>query len=90
MDNKELRNSLQQIQAEIKNTQTVDDKGSDLLRDLDGDIRSLLDRSEEDLMQLHPSVVQRMEGALYHFEVSHPSLTTLISRLLDSLSNAGI
>jgi hypothetical protein len=41
-------------------------------------------------VQLHPSIVQRLEGALNHFEVTHPDLTTMISKLLDSLSNAGI
>jgi hypothetical protein len=90
MDNNELRKSLHQLHDEIKNTQTVDEKGSELLRDLDGDIRALLNRSEENPVRLHPSFVQRLEGTLYHFEVSHPSLTTLISKLLDSLSNAGI
>jgi len=90
MENEELRKSLQQLQDVINNTQTVDDKGRDLLHDLDNDIRALLDRSEENLIQLHPSVIQRLEDTIYHFEVSHPSLTTVISRLLDSLSNAGI
>jgi hypothetical protein len=90
MDDKELRKLLNQLHDEINRTQTVDEKGSGLLRDLDDDIRALLDRSEENPMQLHPSFVQRLEGTLLHFEVSHPSLTTLISRLLDSLSSAGI
>jgi hypothetical protein len=90
MDNIELRNLLHQLHDEIENTRTVDEKGSELLRDLKGDIRALLDRSEENLIQLHPSFVQRLEGSLTHFEVTHPSLTMLISKLLDSLSNAGI
>jgi len=90
MDNEELRKLLQQLHDEIKNTQTVDEKGSELLRDLEGDLRALLERSEENPVQLHPSMVQRMEGALNHFEATHSDLTMLISKLLDSLSNAGI
>lgn len=90
MDDKELRKLLLQLHDEIKNTQSVDEKGSELLRDLDGDIQDLLVRSEENPAQSHPSLVQRLEGALDHFEVTHPSLTTLISNLLDTLSNAGI
>ncbi|HEY5271072.1 MAG TPA: DUF4404 family protein [Anaerolineales bacterium] len=90
MDNEELRKLLQQLHDEIKNTQTVDEKGSELLRDLEGDLRALLERSEENPVQLHPSIVQRMEGALNHFEATHSDLTMLISKLLDSLSNAGI
>jgi hypothetical protein len=90
MDNKKSRELLQQLHDEINNTQTVDEEGSELLRDLDGDIRELLERSEEQQMQLHPSVIQRLESALSHFEVTHPDLTTLISKVVDSLSNAGV
>jgi hypothetical protein len=90
MDNNELRKLLLQLHDEIRNTQSVDEKGSELLRDLDGDIQDLLERSEENPVQFHPSLVQRLEGTLDHFEVTHPSLTRLISNLLDTLSNAGI
>ena len=90
MDNKKSRELLQQLHDEINNTQTVDEKGSELLRDLDGDIRELLERSEEQQEQVHPSVIQRLESALSHFEVTHPELTTLISKVVDSLSNAGV
>jgi hypothetical protein len=90
MDNKELQKTLRQLHGEIKNTQAVDEKGQELLRDLEGDINALLDRSEDHPVQVHPSVIQRLETTLSHFEVTHPALTTLISRLLESLSNAGI
>jgi hypothetical protein len=90
MDNKKSRKLLQQLRDEINNTQTVDKKGSELLKDLDGDIRALLERSREIPVQLHPSIVERLEVAIDHFEVTHPELTTLISSVLDSLSKAGI
>ena len=90
MENKELRKDLRQLHDEIKKTKAVDEKGRELLRDLEGDISALLERSEEHPVQLHPSLVQRLESALAHFEVTHPELTTLISKLLDSLSTAGI
>ena len=35
MENEELRKLLQQLHEEIKNTQTVDEKGTELLTDLD-------------------------------------------------------
>jgi hypothetical protein len=60
------------------------------LSDLDGDIRALLERSEEQLTPIQPSIVQRLDAVLLHFEVTHPSLTVMISKLLDTLSNAGI
>ncbi len=90
MDNKELRKLLHQLHDEIKNTQAVDEKGSELLRDLEGELRALLERSEGKPVELHPSIIQRLQGALNHFEATHPDLTMLISKLLDSMSNAGI
>lgn len=90
MEDKELRKLLAQLHDEINKTQAVDEKGSDLLRDLEVDITALLERSEENPVQLSPSNTQNLENVLGHFEVTHPSLTTLISKLLEALSNAGI
>jgi hypothetical protein len=90
MDDNELRKLLNLLNDEIKNTRTVDEKGSELLRDLEEDINALLERSGENPVQVHPSIVERLKSALSHFEVTHPNLTMAISKLLDSLSNAGI
>jgi hypothetical protein len=90
MNNKIDRELLQQLHDEINNTQTVDEKGEELLRDLDGDIRALLERSEEHPTQVRPSIVHTLESTLDHFEITHPELTVLVSKLLDTLSNAGI
>jgi hypothetical protein len=90
MDNKELDQLLHKLHDEIERTTSVDEKGSELLSDLEGDIRTLLERSQENPVKVHPSIVQRLESALNQFEVTHPDLTTLISNLLDSLSAAGL
>lgn len=90
MDNDELDKLLNQVHDEIHQTQMVDKKGRELLRDLDGDIQDLLARSGESSVQVHPSVIQRLEIAEDHFEVTHPDLTMVISRLMTFLSNAGV
>jgi hypothetical protein len=90
MDNKELDELLHKLHDEIQKTRSIDDKDSELLRDLEGDIRTLLEKSQGGTIQVHPSIQQRLELAVNHFEVSHSDLTTLISNLLDSLSSAGI
>jgi hypothetical protein len=90
MDDKEFDKLLHQLHDEIQKTRSVDDKGSELLRELDQDIRTLLEQSQGGPIQLHPSIAQRLELAVDHFEVTHPDLTTLISNLLDSISSAGI
>ena len=90
MDKKVDRDLLLKLHEEINNTQAVDEKGVELLRDLDGDIRALLDRSEVNPVELHPTLVERLEDTVQHFEVTHPDLTAMISKMLSALSTAGI
>ena len=90
MDDQELRKLIEQLHAEIQNTHTLDEKGQELLIHLESDIRELLDRTEGNGVPVHPSTIQRLEEGLDHFEATHPALTTLLSRFLEALSNAGI
>ncbi len=90
MDDNDSRNLLQQLHDEINNIQSVDENSSDLLRDIDGDIRALLERSGEHPEPVHPTIIRRMEDAVDEFGVTHPELTALISKVMDSLSIAGI
>jgi hypothetical protein len=90
MENAELNKLLQQLQDEIKNTQAVDEKGSELLRGLDDEIHTLLEKSDANPELLEQTDVQRLQDTFYHFEVTHPNLTMLIARLMESLSNSGI
>ena len=90
MNNEEHRKLLQQLHDEIHNTQSVEETDVELLRDLEGDIRALLARAKENPVEYHPGFIPSLEGALARFEVTYPELTTLISKLLDSLSSAGI
>jgi hypothetical protein len=90
MDDKELRELLEHLHGEIEHTKTVDDKGQELLRDLNTDIRDLLERSEADRAQSHPSIIQRLDDSIDYLQVTHPSLSILLSKLLETLSNAGI
>ncbi len=90
MDDKKLRKLLEQLHDEIENAGKVDEKGRALLTDLDGHIRELLTRSEAAPITPKPALRRGLENALRHFEVTHPELTTAISRLLETLSNAGI
>lgn len=90
MDNDELRKLLQQLHEEINSVEAADEKGSRFLRHLDRDIYVFLERTDEHPVQLRPPFMRRLENTLFHFEVTHPSLTAAISRLLAYLSNAGI
>jgi len=88
MDNNELRTMLEQLHGEIEHTESIDEKGRELLRELGDDIRELLERSEGG--QAKPSMLGRLEESISYLEVTHPTLTSTLSKLLEGLSNAGI
>lgn len=91
MEDTELRDLLQKLHDEIEETHSLDERGRDLLHHLDVDIRDLLDRLDAESSQASdPSLIDSLEASIDHLQVSHPTLTTLLSQVLTTLSNAGI
>jgi len=90
MDNNELRTMLEQLHGEIEHTESVDEKGRELLREIGDDIRELLARSADEDAQAQDTLLRRLEDSISYLEVTHPVLTNTLSKLLEGLSNAGI
>jgi hypothetical protein len=90
MDNPELCELLEQLQREIEETETVDEKELELLRDLGVDIRELLERCQAEQVQAQPLITRRWDDAIESLAVNHPTLTAMISNISRILSNAGI
>jgi len=88
MNDQELDELLAKLHKEIEGTESLDEKGQKLLRDLSSDIQELLERTEE--KKAAPSMMERMEKSIDYFEVTHPDLTAALSSLFTILSNAGI
>lgn len=90
MDDQKLRESLEGLQRQIKDTGDVDDRGRQLLEDIDGDIHELLRHPDVGSVPDGASILGRLETAIEHLEASHPDLTMALSNLLNALNNAGI
>ena len=88
MNNQEIDQLLEKLKNEIEGIQPDDEKGQMLLRELSADIRELLERAES--KQPAPSMMQRLQASIDHFEITHPDLTAALSSLSAILSNAGI
>ena len=84
MNNEELTQLLEKLHAELDGMENVDEKRRQLLNDLEKDISEVLDRPDKD------SIRERLEDAVKEFEVTHPSLTTMLSEISNILNNAGI
>ena len=91
MDDSELREMLEDLHKKIESTNSVDEKGRELLSHLSVDIRNLLERTgHEEQLRGTKWELGRMEESVRHFEVTHPNLTAALSQLLTALNNAGI
>jgi Domain of unknown function (DUF4404) len=90
MTDKNLRDLLKGLHDELQHVESVDEKGRVLLRDLNTDILSLLERSGEEGLQVDESILESFQYAVEHFEITHPKLTMALSEMITALSNAGI
>ena len=91
MEDDELRQLLEELHQKIETTNSVDDKGRELLSHLSVDIRNLLERTgHEEQLRGTKWEIGRLEESVRHFEMTHPNLTTALSQLLTALNNAGI
>jgi len=90
MENKDLPELLSRLHEEIEKTEAVDEKESETLRHLEGDIKALLERSGEKSSEAGPDVIQELEESVSQFEFTHPTLTAQIYRVLELLSGSGI
>lgn len=90
MEDKDLDELLAELRDEIGRTETLDETKQESLRRLDADIQRLLERSEGEPHQAEPEMLEEWERSVDELEVEHPTLTNLISQVLNALSNAGI
>jgi ABC-type transporter Mla subunit MlaD len=84
-----LKATLAELEQELHSLDSLDDETRNVLAQAARDIEAALqqeefDRSEDD------SLVARLGHAAQEFEGSHPTLTGIISRLIDGLGQMGI
>ncbi len=84
MENKELERLLEKLHAELEKVDSVDENGMQLLRGIEQDISELLHQTDRDTM------LGRLREAIQQFEVSHPTLTAMLSEISSILNIAGI
>ena len=89
MTDQNLRELLEKLHQELEKTEAVDEKGNEMLRHLDADIRGLLRRSGAKAETDGP-MLERLQDTIDHFEETHPRLTTMLSQMMTILNNAGI
>ena len=84
MENKDLEKLLEKLHAELEKVDHMDEDGMKLLRGIEKDINELLHQTDRD------TLIGRLREAIEKFEVSHPTLTTMLSEISSILNIAGI
>jgi hypothetical protein len=90
MDENNLHDLLEKLHSQIENSPTIGKEDLAQLRDLEADIRALLERSNAEGIEQQPTLFQRLEESVGVFEVTHPTLAVTITDVMVILSNAGI
>jgi septal ring factor EnvC (AmiA/AmiB activator) len=97
-DTTNLKSHLKDLRANLAQTNDVDEELHSLLHQLDGDIRSLLDRRTEEAAaearELEASqtygLAERTQELTARFAVEHPRLEPALRELGRMLANMGI
>lgn len=88
MPNQHLRETLEQLHTELQQSDSVDDRSRELLRDVMNDIHGILERTPGGARP--ESVATRLREAVGEFEETHPTLTEAVGRVVDALAKMGI
>ncbi len=90
MDNQQLRRTLEELHAELEQTESVDDETAAVLNELEQHIQSLLKRPDQELMSKHHGLTANLRSALASVGEMYPRLTLYIERVLDGFNEMGI
>ena len=89
MEEEQLRKTLDQLHRELEQNPKLAIKERERLQHLAHDIEALLREEPPPSVQVE-SVNRRLESEIAEFEMTHPTLTETMSKLLAILSSAGI
>ena len=88
--NRQLRERLERLDADLKRTESVDEAGRSILHELQLDVQNLLARSGDVPSPQNHAIAARLRDGIQHFEVTHPTLVALMEQVVNALSAIGI
>jgi len=90
MPKEQLRTRIQELLDELESGERLDVEARDRLTNVLEEIRGAVDEDGDRGDDEGESLVDRLNEATRHFEESHPTLTAMVGRIAESLSNLGI
>ncbi len=89
MNNEQLRAQLEHLHAELQQARALDPQQREMLQRCANDIEQLL-KQEEIKPHHYRSLGERFSEDVAELEASHPQITLLMRRVIDSLAYLGI
>jgi phytoene/squalene synthetase len=83
-----LRTTLAELEAELRELDSIDDATRDVLADAAAEISATLRRGKRSPETKRAET--SLKGQLADFEASHPQLAGILTRLIDGLGQLGI
>jgi predicted RNase H-like nuclease (RuvC/YqgF family) len=84
----DLKDSLKKLRAEIEKIEGVNNQSREKLDRLVRSIQLKLEHPQD--ARHHEDLIDHLNDAIDHFEVSHPELTAIMNRIMVTLGNLGI
>jgi hypothetical protein len=82
-----LRQTVKELEEELASVEAFDDETRQMLEEAVSEIQTVLRKEGE----LEPdSVIERLRSAEEQFQVSHPTLSGIVARMIDALGQLGI
>ena len=85
-----IRKTLTELQAQLRHTESLPEGEREIVDEIYEEIEQLLARPRQQQHVPPYTLLARLDDAAHRFEVSHPDLTVMIGRVIDSLSTMGI
>jgi len=89
-EGQEMEAALKDLHEQLPHPDSVHEADRDFIRQLRKDIGALLKPSAKRSSPEYESLIERLHDATERFEVTHPKLTAVIDRVIDSLGRVGI
>ncbi len=90
MPKEQLSKRIEELLGELEQVEAADQAARERLANVLHEIRQVIGEAGERASDAEESLLERLNDATRHFEESHPTLTAMVGRVADSLSNLGI
>jgi formyltetrahydrofolate synthetase len=85
-----LKESLENLHQELKNSKNIDIEAVKALQELMSDIQNTLKKNEKIVDSGTIKLLTSLEETAGKFEISHPNLTAAIKIVISALTNIGV